>query len=185
MSDSLPATEPASRSARRPRWQRYALEAGLFVLIIGAVQAWHARDVPQGPAPAFAATLASGGETSLKGWRAAHPGRAVAVYFWADWCPICRAQQGSIDELGRDWPVLTVAMQSGDGAAVSRVLRERGLTWTTAVDADGRIAAQYGLHGVPALAIIDARGTLRAMAVGYTTEAGMRARMWWAQHGGN
>lgn len=109
----------------------------------------------------------------------------MAVYFWADWCPICRAQQGSIDDLGRDWPVLTVAMQSGDGAAVSRVLRERGLNWAAAVDADGRIAAQYGLHGVPALAIIDARGALRSMAVGYTTEAGMRARLWWAQHGGD
>ncbi|HMZ84263.1 MAG TPA: redoxin domain-containing protein, partial [Rhodocyclaceae bacterium] len=136
MADQSSSTEPAARRARRPRWQRYALEAGLFLLVFGAVQAWHARDVPRGPAPAFAATLAGGGQTSLADWRAAHPGRAVAVYFWADWCPICRAQQGSIDDLGRDWPVLTVAMQSGDGAAVSRVLRERGLNWAAAVDAD-------------------------------------------------
>lgn len=185
MSDHLTPAEPDARRARRARWRRRALESGLFLLVFGAVQAWHARDVPHGPAPAFTATLAGGGATSLEAWRHTHPGRAVAVYFWADWCPVCRAQQGSIDDLGRDWPVLSVAMQSGDAAAVGRVLRERGLAWTTAIDADGRIAAQYGLHGVPALAIIDAHGRLRSVAVGYTTEAGMRARLWWAQHGGD
>ena len=60
------------------------------------------------------------------------------------------------------------------------MLAERGLAWPTVVDESGAIASRYGLAGVPALAVIDADGRLRTVAVGYTTALGMRARLWWA-----
>lgn len=155
-------------------------DAGFLVLILFAVQWWQARDVPPGPAPAFTAPMADGSTLSLAEWRATHPGKTVGIYFWADWCPICRAQQGSVEALRADWPVLTVAMQSGDAASVAKVLRERGLDWPAAIDADGSIAARYGLHGVPALVVLDGRGEIRSVMVGYTTTPGMRLRLWWA-----
>ena len=71
-------------------------------------------------------------------------------------------------------------MQSGTPAEVARVLAERGLAWPTVVDESGANATRYGLAGVPALAVIDADGRLRTVAVGYTTAFGMRARLWWA-----
>jgi predicted DsbA family dithiol-disulfide isomerase len=71
-------------------------------------------------------------------------------------------------------------MQSGDAAAVAQVLAARGLDWTTAVDADGRIAGRYGLRGVPAFVVLDREGRIRSVSVGYTTEWGIRARLWWA-----
>lgn len=77
--------------------------------------------------------------------------------------------------------MLTVAMQSGDPADVAKVLAERGLHWPTVVDEDGAITARYGLAGVPALAVIDADGQLRSVAVGYTTALGMHLRLWWAK----
>jgi len=184
MSPAAPLSgAPASPPPRRRRWLRWAAEIGLVVLAVVALQWWQARDVPRGPAPSFAAPLAGGGSVSLAEWRAAHPGQTVGVYFWADWCPICKAQEGSVDALRADWPVLTVAMQSGDAAAVARVLRDRGLDWPTAIDADGRIAARFGLHGVPALVVIDGRGEIRSVLVGYSTGPGMRLRLWWAGSG--
>jgi hypothetical protein len=45
--------------------------------------------------------------------------------------------RGAIDALRADWPVLTVAMQSGNAATVAKVRRERGLDWPTVIDADG------------------------------------------------
>ena len=172
------ATNPP---ARRRRWQRWLIDAVLIGLVFAVVQLWQTRHVPAGPAPAFAGPLATGGQGSLGAWRAAHPGGPVAVYFWADWCPICKAQQGSISGLAEDWPVLTVAMQSGDAADVAKVLAERGLAWPTVVDEDGAITARYGLAGVPALAVVGADGQLRAVAVGYTTALGMHLRLWWAK----
>ncbi|MFU2487173.1 protein disulfide oxidoreductase [Thauera sp. WH-1] len=170
----------AAPTRKVPRWRRWAVEIGIFVAIFFAIQAWMARDVPAGPAPDFDALGADGSALSLAAWRAPHPGKAIGVYFWADWCPICTAQEGSIDGIAADHPVLTVAMQSGDAAAVATVLADRGLDWTTAIDADGRIAQRYGLRGVPAFVVVDAAGDIRSVALGYTTGWGLRARLWWA-----
>lgn len=177
---AAPGPSPADAAGKPPRWRRWALEIAVFVAIFFAIQAWMARDVPAGPAPDFATVAADGSPLSLAAWRAAHPGKAVGVYFWADWCPICTAQEGSIDGIAADHPLLTVAMQSGEAAAVAKVLAERGLDWTTALDTDGRIAQAYGLRGVPAFVVVDAAGDIRSVSLGYTTAWGLRARLWWA-----
>jgi peroxiredoxin len=179
----LPANgsaEDAEPPRKPPRWRRWAVEIGIFIAVFFAIQAWMARDVPAGPAPDFATIAADGSSLSLADWRAAHSGKAVGVYFWADWCPICTAQQGTIDAVQADHPVLTVAMQSGAAAAVASVLAERELDWTTAIDADGRIAQAYGLRGVPAFVIVDPAGRIRSVSLGYTTGWGLRVRLWWA-----
>ncbi len=182
---SIVPSNPSSGSSAAPElkrrhWTRWGAEIGLVILVFFALQWWQARDVPRGPAPSFSAPMADGRSGSLDEWRATHPGETVGVYFWADWCPICKAQEGSVDALRADWPVITVAMQSGNAAAVAKVLGERNLDWPTAIDADGGIAARYGLHGVPALVVVDGRGEIRSVMVGYTTTLGMRLRLWWA-----
>lgn len=181
----MPAEEhaqagPAGAAPARKRRRRWLGELAVFVLALIAIQWWQSWNVPDGPAPAFEAPFADGRSGGLGAWRAAHPGQPVAVYFWADWCPICKAQQRGVESVRADWPVLTVAMQSGDAAAVAKVLAERGLQWPTAIDADGRIAATYGLRGVPAIVVIGGDGRIRSVSVGFTTELGMRLRLWWA-----
>ena len=184
MSPADPPSAPvASPNPKRRRWPRWAAEIGVVVMLVVALQWWQARDVPRGPAPDFTATMADGRSGSLAEWRAAHPDRPIGIYFWAEWCPICKMQEGSIDALRTDWPVFTVAMQSGDAATVAKALHVRGLDWPTALDPDGSIAARYGLHGVPALVVVDDRGEIRSVMVGYTTSPGMRLRMWWAALG--
>lgn len=145
-----------------------------------AIKAWQQRDVPSGAAPPITSSLADGRTFSLDDWQKANAGHAVALHFWADWCPICQAEEGSITALGKDWPVMTVAMRSGATAQVANHLKRRGLSWQTLVDADGRIATTYGLKGVPAFMVIDRNGLIRSVSIGYTTELGMRARLWWA-----
>lgn len=167
----------SSPARRRRGWLR---DIALFIAVLLAIQWWQGRKLPDGPAPAFAATFADNSESSLEAFRAQHPDKPLALYFWADWCPVCKLQEGTVDALGADWPLLTVAMQSGERDAVARVLDERGLKWHTAVDQNGQIASRYGVHGVPTLIVIDADGDIRANAVGYTTGLGMRARLWWA-----
>ena len=153
----------------------------LAVALVWGVNTWRTQDVPQ-EAPAFAGELAGGGSTSLAAFRAQHAGKPVALHFWADWCPVCRTEEHSISRLLRDadTPVMTIAMQSGDAAAVQRVLAERGLAWPALVDESGAIAARYGLPGVPAFVVIDADGRVRSAQLGYTSEIGMRLRLWLA-----
>ena len=175
------ADSTTTSSISKPsRWRRYRRDAVFVVAIVLGMHWVQTRHVPDGAAPAFSAPAASGGQLSLAEWRERHPDGPVGVYFWADWCPICTAQQGTIDGVQADYPVLTVAMQSGGAAAVTSVLAERGLDWTTAIDADGRIAQAYGLRGVPAFVIVDPAGRIRSVSLGYTTGWGLRVRLWWA-----
>ena len=168
----------------RQNWKSHALTLLIFMLVYGGIHLWQTRAVPSGPAPGFSAPFIaqqSTGVIDLEHWRQAHAGRAVALHFWAEWCPICRAEEGSISNVQADWPVLGVAMQSGDASRVRAVLNKRQLDWNTAVDADGQIARRFGLSAVPAFIVIDPQGRIRFAEVGYTTEAGMRLRLWWAQ----
>lgn len=79
---------------------------------------------------------------------------------------------------------MTVAMQSGDAAKVAQVLRQRALPWSAAVDPRSEITSAHGFGAVPAFVVVDAAGQLRAPTVGYTSETGMRLRLWWARLAG-
>lgn len=166
-------------------WRSHALTLLFIAAVVWGVNAWQTRHIPAGAAPTFSAPLAgapAGTRMALEQWRAQHPGRAVALHFWADWCPICRLEEGSVTSVQQDWPVLAVAMRSGPAQHVAGVLQQRGLPWLSVTDADGSLAARYGLQAVPAFIVLDAQGRIRYAAVGYTTQAGMRLRLWLAQH---
>jgi len=169
----------------RHRWRSHLLTVAMLLAVVLGVQAWQTRDVPGGAAPDFGFTLlqADGSRTTttLAQWRERHPGQPVALHVWAEWCPICKAEEHSVSRLARDWPVLTVAMQSGSEDAVARVLATRQLRWDTAIDPRGQIAGALGFKAVPAFVVVDAKGHLRTPTAGYTSEIGMRLRLWWAR----
>lgn len=183
---SLSPAPPPTGRARRRAWLARAERDGLLLLaLLWAVQAWQTRDVPSGAAPDFSAAAVlppdrDAAMLSLAQWRAAHRGRPVALHFWAEWCGICRLEQHSVTRLAADWPVLTVATQSGAAPAVHAVQARRELPWATVADPDGTLLTRYGLKAVPAFVVVAPDGRLSSVSVGYTSEAGMRLRLWWA-----
>lgn len=167
-------------------WKRHLATLALAWIAIAAVDTWRTRDLPQGPAPDVALVMAATASgpahaTSLAAWRAQHPGQAVAVHFWAEWCSICKLEEPSIASLSTDWPVLGVAMQSGTAERVAQVQHQRGMPWPTAVDPQATLSRSWGVRSVPALVVIDAQGQVRFATSGYTPEWAMRLRLWWAQ----
>jgi thiol:disulfide interchange protein len=168
----------------RSHWKSHLRTFVLLAVVVFGVQAWQTRDVPIGQAPDVELALllpdGSSAKFTLQEWRAQHPGQPVALHFWADWCPICRTEENSITRLTADWPVLTVAMQSGPSDNVRKVLQKRELTWNTGVDESGQATHAFGFKAVPAFVVVDSKGQLRAPTMGYTTEIGMRLRLWWA-----
>lgn len=158
------------------RWRRWVFEALILVAIVGAVGMWQNRGLPEGAAPPLAGTRTDGRVVKLG------PGdTATLVVFWATWCPICRAEEGNIVAVAEDWPVVSVALQSGDARAVTQYLKERGNPVPAVIDADGDSAADWRVRGVPAHFILDPAGNIRFRVVGYATTLGLRARLWWAQ----
>lgn len=169
----------------RMRWKSYLGNLVLVLVVLLGIQLWQTRRVPSGPAPDLAISIvrADGSliTTTLSAWRALHPTQPVAIHFWAEWCPICRTEENSITRLSHDWPVLTVAMQSGDATQVRAALRKRDLPWQATLDPNGEITRAHGLHAVPSFIVVDTKGQIRTPTVGFTTEIGMRLRMWWVK----
>ena len=159
------------------KWLRRGLELSVILLIIFGVRAWQQRDIVKGVAPALSGVMLDGKIFSL----AAKPTQPVLVHFWATWCPICRAEQGSIESIAHDNPnVITVAMQSGNSSAVQQYMREQSVSFPTINDADGQLSEKWGVRGVPASFIIDTDGKVRFVEIGYTTGWGLRFRLWLA-----
>jgi peroxiredoxin len=88
--------------------------------------------------------------------------------------------QGSIAAIAKDYPLVSVAMQSGSRAELLKHMREQSLLVPTLPDEDGDISSRYGLRGVPAVFVLGPDGKIRYATTGYTTEIGIRFRLWLA-----
>jgi len=174
--DSAPATPPAGKS----RWRRWAGDAAIILAVFLGVQLWQSRAVPDGPAPDIQGRHLDGTPFHLANWQAAHPDQAVLLYFWAEWCPVCKTTAGNLSAVAGDWPVTSIAIQSGGPDEVAATMRRRGYAWPTLADPDGQLLGRYGLNGVPAMVIIGPDGRIRFSTLGYTSELGLRLRLWWA-----
>ena len=179
MSSSSPDQEKTAQTkpSKSKVWLRRGLELLLFIVLIMGVRAWQQRDIVTGVAPPLIGLLLDGTPFVL----AAKPAQPVLVHFWATWCPVCRAEEGSIESLARDNPnVITVAMQSGNSGVVQQYMREQVLSFPVVNDADNQISARWGVQAVPASFIVDTDGKIRYVEIGYTTEIGLRLRLWLA-----
>ena len=131
LSDNAASPKPQKTT---PRWRRWAAEVLLFIVIVAGVQLWQTRNAPRGPAPEFAGHLVDGQPFDLAAWRAAHAGRPVLLYFWAEWCPICKTTAGNVTNVSADWPVTSIAIQSGTAEQVAGVMAAKGYRWPTLPD---------------------------------------------------
>ena len=174
----LPKLSGLIYALRDPRrLKRWGGELVLLVAILTAIALWQNRDLPSGSAPPLAGLRNDGVAVDL-----AAATTPTLVVFWATWCPVCRAEAGNIEAVARDWTVLSVATQSDDAIAISQYLRKEKLTLPAVVDEDGDLARPWRVSGVPAHFVVDAAGNIRFRVVGYATEWGLRARLWWAAH---
>lgn len=172
---------PSGAPPKAPRWRRWGLEFLIFVAGMVAFQLWQNRHAPSGPAPAIIGHTVSGQPFDLATWRARHAGQPSLIYFWAEWCGVCKTTAGTVSSVSRDWPTVTLAIQSGEADEVSALMAQRGYAWpTTLADPDTDHFDHYGFRGVPAMVILDPTGDIRFVTQGYTSEIGLRLRLWWA-----
>jgi thiol-disulfide isomerase/thioredoxin len=102
------------------------------------------------------------------------------IYFWAEWCGICRAMQGSISGIVADYKVVTLAVTSGEAAQIQTYLQEHQLNWPVINDPNNEIASQFSVQAVPATFILNKKGEIIFSETGYISEYGLRIRLWLA-----
>lgn len=158
------------------KWLRVLWQSLTVIAVVMAVGFWQTRNLASGMAPPLVGLDVHGERLELSAWR----GRPVLVHFWATWCPVCALEDDAIQAIARDWPVLTVAMQSGEAREIAAHLRENNLSFPVLVDGSGELSARFGVRAVPTTFVIDGEGRIRFREVGYTTSWGLRLRLWLA-----
>lgn len=165
--------EPSHRPRRLAGLVR---DAALVVLVVLAVRAFHLRDAKSGRAPAFVAQDVAGTPVRVP----SADRQPTLVYFWATWCGTCSAMRGNISALADAERVVSIASRSGARAQVAAFARAQGLDYPVVADEQDRLMRAYGVRAFPTAFVVDAAGDIRHVEVGYTTELGLRARMWLA-----
>ena len=155
---------------RLARYVAVALILGLAVVLTLAF-ARDPHDIKTGtvgkPAPAFALpSLTDGATVSL----AQYTGKIVVLNFWASWCIPCKEENPALAEVweryrGTDVVLIGIVFQDSAGAARDYTTR-LGNTWSSALDADGRMALSYGVFGPPETYFIGADGIIAGRHIG-------------------
>ena len=131
------------------------------------------RNIPSAligrPAPSVAAESVDGETVSLDAYR----GRPVIVNFWASWCYECieehRVLGDAQAQYGDRIAIIGVLFQDTPADARGFLGRYGDGGWPNLVDADGELAINYGVMGVPESFFIDSAGVVRYKQFGAVT----------------
>ena len=73
--------------------------------------------------------------------------------------------------------MLTIAVQSGSDDKIKAYMKENHLDFQVINDANGKWAKQFNIEAYPTTFIYNAKGKLQFSEVGYTSTAGLLARV--------
>jgi thiol-disulfide isomerase/thioredoxin len=99
-------------------------------------------------------------------------GKVVIVNFWATWCPPCRREMGSLEELylkTKKKGVVVLAVNVGeDSDTVFSFLSnlEPSPTFSALLDIDSKAVRRWGVPGLPSTFIINKKGKIVYKAIG-------------------
>lgn len=98
-------------------------------------------------------------------------GKVVVLEFWASWCAVCRFMVPTLNEWqARFGPqgavVLGVTVDSVTVA--STAANQLGMSYSLASDHEGTATQAYAANAIPTLFIIDKKGTVREVIIGYS-----------------
>ena len=158
-------------------WLRKALY--FLIMFAGAsliANAWITRDHVTGVAPTLPAQF-----LYRQSQQISYPQDApTLVYFYASWCPICKADLPAVESIAEHYPVIVVAMQSGNDAEVRAHRAQKEIDLNLINDEQGALAQAFRVRGVPTAFVIDQNENIRFSTQGFSGWIGYWARMLWA-----
>lgn len=108
-------------------------------------------------------------------------GKPLVIHFWAISCPACKLEAPNIETVSKAYDVLTIGVNSGSNENVQAYMQENGLSFKVLNDTEGIWSKKFKIEVYPTTFIYDAKGKLRFTEVGYTTTAGLLARLEWIE----
>ena len=85
------------------------------------------------------------------------------IEFWATWCPPCRDSAPHLSAIQKQYPDLRVIGISDEDENTVKPFLAKGdanMSYTIALDPNGQLMTAYGITGIPAAFLVDAKGNL-------------------------
>ena len=148
----------------------------IFVTVVYAVHLYQTRNSPTGVAPEIKGFMLNGekfeGLDKIK--------KPLLVHFWATWCKVCQLEHDNISSIALDYPVIGIASQSGSLKEVEAYVKDHDILYPVMLDANGYNAKKWNIIGFPTSFIIAEDNEIIFTEVGFTSEIGVRIRLWLA-----
>jgi thiol-disulfide isomerase/thioredoxin len=142
------------------------------------------------PAPEFTLTVLDGPGKTREINKGDLAGKVVVIDFWATWCPPCMAELPEIQKLvddyakrnAKDVVVIALSIDADPGAhddvrtLVEKTLSDKELKLSSGpvslvgLDPSQTVPKLFHVSGIPTLVILDAKGTIQAVQVGFEAE---------------
>jgi len=101
---------------------------------------------------------------------AAMRGHVVLLDFWATWCMPCRVVIPKLGDLQGRFAAQglnVVGLSTEDAQDVATFAQRIGMRYAVGVDKNAETTRSYGVVSLPTLVVIDKRGVVRDVSVGY------------------
>lgn len=120
-----------------------------------------------GAAPDFNLPRRDGGDLRLSELR----GQVVMLNFWATWCGPCRQEMPLLQQLQSKFEPLGFTLVGinveQDSAAAQQWLAKVPVSFPVVFDRGNRVAASFGVEGMPSSVFVDRAGNVRHVHRGY------------------
>lgn len=143
----------------------------LFIVMSMAVDWWRGKDFPKTQIPALSGTSVQGEEFDIN---ELSKDQAVIVYYWASWCSVCTFVSPAVNTLSEYYPVLTVALSSGEDKRIKKYLQIKEYDFAVINDNNSELGKDWQVKVTPTIFIVK-DGEVKSFTTGFTSLPGL----WW------
>jgi peroxiredoxin len=100
-------------------------------------------------------------------------GKVVVLDFWASWCVVCRKTVPVLNRWNEELQargVVVLGVSNETAPLASRGIASFGIRYPVAIDREDEVFEAYGASSLPTLYVLDRRGVVRAVEVGFSRE---------------